>query len=90
MSGSSHVDIGFLDPEGVEQLRRTLSRQSENQSHSALHAEQSKAGERQSTHSGSTDVTLAGPNDGPFDFEKTLRNVIKKCVFLHRPISAQC
>ncbi|RDX52640.1 pleiotropic drug resistance ABC transporter [Lentinus brumalis] len=67
-SRSSRVDIGFFDPEGVEQLRRTLSRQSETHGR----------GEGQSVHSGSTDETLSGSNDGPFDFEKTLRNLIKK------------
>lgn len=87
-SRSSRVDIGFFDPEGVEQLRRTLSRQSETQSPHIAHAGPSGRGEGQSIHSGSTDETLSGSNDGPFDFEKTLRNLIKKYVLVYDWIRA--
>ncbi|KAI0767296.1 pleiotropic drug resistance ABC transporter [Fomes fomentarius] len=73
-SNSSHVDVGFFDAEGVAQLRRTLSRQSE--AHSPIGLQPCGQGERHSTHSASTDVTLA--SNSPFDFEKTLRDVIKR------------
>lgn len=65
LSTSSHVDIGRFDPEGVEQLRRTLSRQSQ------------EYNQRATVQSVSSDTTLALDN-GPFDFEKTLRHVIKR------------
>ncbi|KAI0043049.1 hypothetical protein FA95DRAFT_1631947 [Auriscalpium vulgare] len=58
-SSSSHVDIDHFDPEGVHDLRRSLSR---------VDAGLGNASES----------TLAVPNSGPFDFEKTLRNVMKK------------
>ncbi len=85
-SAASHVDIGHFDPQGVEQLRRTLSRQSQ------AHAEElrrtrtnrtidEKKARAPSPSASSDESTLAGPIDGAgFDFEKALRGVIKKCV----------
>ncbi|KAI0356868.1 pleiotropic drug resistance ABC transporter [Trametes cingulata] len=84
-SSASHVDIGHFDPQGVEQLRRTMSMQSQSQSHAELPHSISRHGhghadKPRSAHSRSqeSDLTLTGPLDGPFDFEKALRNVIKK------------
>ena len=77
-SASSHVSIDHFDPEGVAQLRRTLSRQSEIE-HAAHIDTKAQGDSGRSARSISTEVTLASP-DAPFDFEKTLRNVIKKCV----------
>ncbi|KAI0752733.1 pleiotropic drug resistance ABC transporter [Daedaleopsis nitida] len=76
MSGSSHVDAGFFDPSGVEHLRRTLSRQAEE--HATSLSADNPPGRPLSNSSVSTEVTLASPSNGPFDFEKTLRGVIKK------------
>lgn len=64
-SGASHVDVDFFDPSGVRQLNRTLSRMSSNQGDV----------ESASTYS---DATLT--TSGPFDFERTIRVVMKKCV----------
>lgn len=80
---TSHVHIGFFDPEGVERLRRRLSRQSQSQLTTPLHPKPS-AGHGQkkhSTHSVSSELTLA-ITDGSFDLEKTLRNFMKKYVTL--------
>ncbi|TBU44086.1 pleiotropic drug resistance ABC transporter [Dichomitus squalens] len=78
-STSSHVSIDRFDPEGVAQLRRTLSRQS--QTHAEPHIDSEKPsrgfGTQQSTNSVLTEDTLASP-DGPFDFEKTLRGLLRK------------
>ena len=65
--GTTHVDIGHFNPEGVDELRRTMSQVSRPDSH----ARRSYASED----------TLK-PGDGPFDFEKTLRRAIRKCVHL--------
>ncbi|RPD61629.1 pleiotropic drug resistance ABC transporter [Lentinus tigrinus ALCF2SS1-7] len=75
--GSHHVHLGFFDPVGVEQLRRRLAKRSESRSR-ALHHPSSEHSEKRSTHSVSSELTLELTNDGSFDFEKTLRNVIKK------------
>lgn len=65
----SRVDIGYFDPTGVDELRRTMTRMSA-QTVPATIAPSDKS-----------ELTLAfGPGDGPFDFEKTLRQVVKKCV----------
>lgn len=66
-STASHVDVDFFDPSGVRHLNRTLSRMSSQQGGAAGDAE-----------SGSTysDATLT--TDGPFDFERTLRVMMKK------------
>lgn len=73
-SAGSHVDIGLFDPEGVMQLRRTLSRQSQQQAH-PHHIDT----DAHSSGSVSTDHTLAS-DSAPFDFEKKLRDVIKRCA----------
>ena len=80
-SSGSHVDIGHFDPEGVMQLRRTLSRQSEQQHPHSPHIAHPPTKDEQgrSTRSVSTDTTLAS-DASPFDFEKTLRHVIKRCA----------
>jgi ATP-binding cassette subfamily G (WHITE) protein 2 (SNQ2) len=59
---ASSVDIGHFDPEGVEELRRTLSRLSAN---------------RQNDDANKSEITLP-VGDGPFNFEKCLRDVVKK------------
>ncbi|TFK38227.1 pleiotropic drug resistance ABC transporter [Crucibulum laeve] len=64
-SSVSRVDIDFFDPTGVRDLHRTLSRKSTH------HGEK-----RPSTTE--SDITLAPIGDGPFDFEKTLRGLLRK------------
>jgi len=61
----SRVTVGYFDREGVDQLRRTLTHISESRQQ-PLHALSSE--------------TLSVPSTGPFDFEKTLRVIMKKCV----------
>jgi ATP-binding cassette subfamily G (WHITE) protein 2 (SNQ2) len=63
---SSRVTVGYFDRAGVDQLRRTLTHLSEN-----------RDGENAHTFSSET---LSVPATGPFDFEKTLRNIMKKYV----------
>lgn len=61
----SRVDIDSVDPIGMQELRRTLSDQQAEHSH------------RDSFYS--SDVTLHGSIDPEkFDFEKTLRAVVRK------------
>jgi ATP-binding cassette subfamily G (WHITE) protein 2 (SNQ2) len=66
----SRVDIGHFDPTGVDELRRTMSRMSLEPPGDDV--EKGKKGT-----SVFSDVTLA-MGDGPFDFEKCLRAVMKK------------
>jgi ATP-binding cassette, subfamily G (WHITE), member 2, SNQ2 len=63
---SSRVTVGYFDRAGVDQLRRTLTHLSENRDPENAHAFSSE--------------TLSVPATGPFDFEKALRNVMKKYV----------
>ncbi|OSD01072.1 pleiotropic drug resistance ABC transporter [Trametes coccinea BRFM310] len=79
-SSASHVDIGHFDPQGVEQLRRTMTAQSQMSNADALRRCNTRHGESRSaqTHSGASDLTLAGQMEGPFDFEKALRNAFRK------------
>ncbi|KAF5379148.1 hypothetical protein D9615_006042 [Tricholomella constricta] len=64
----SRVDIDSLDPVGVQELRRTLSRKS------AAH----EAGTRSSFASSNVTLTGITAGKGPFDFEKTLRAIVRK------------
>jgi hypothetical protein len=66
-STASHVDVDFFDPSGVRHLNRTLSRMSTR-----------NEGDPESDSTNS-DATLT--TDGPFDFERTLRVIMKKCAF---------
>lgn len=65
-SAASRVTVGYFDREGVDQLRRTLTHISESRLEPTLH--------------GLSSETLSVPQSGPFDFEKTLRVIMKKCV----------
>lgn len=62
-NNSSHVDVGFFDPEGVGELRRTMSRASGVQ-----------APKPENRESSMSEATL----DGSFDFEKVLRDVMRQ------------
>jgi ATP-binding cassette, subfamily G (WHITE), member 2, SNQ2 len=96
-STASHVDIGHFDPEGVQELRRTMSRMSEQQlgdslarrvsSHhtgveSVPHG-QHRRGSDSGGSRGDTEPTLGGePQEDAFDFQKTLKNYIRRYVHL--------
>jgi ATP-binding cassette subfamily G (WHITE) protein 2 (SNQ2) len=68
---SSRVTVGYFDRAGVDQLRQTLTRLSENRDPENPHALSSE--------------TLSVPATGPFDFERTLRNIMKKYVIVPTP-----
>lgn len=68
-SSVSHVDLEFFDPSGVQALRRTMTQENVDHSRSS---------------SDSSEATLNIKDDQPFDFEKTLRHVIRKCAFCYR------
>jgi ATP-binding cassette subfamily G (WHITE) protein 2 (SNQ2) len=67
----SHVDLDFFDPTGVQELRRTLTQKS-TQEHNRPNGEKPSFS--------NSDLTLTGltGGDGGFDFEKTLRHVVRK------------
>jgi hypothetical protein len=65
---SSRVTVGYFDRAGVDQLRQTLTRVSESRDPENLNALSSE--------------TLSVPATGPFDFERTLRNIMKKYVIV--------
>ncbi|KAI0265441.1 ABC-2 type transporter-domain-containing protein [Gloeopeniophorella convolvens] len=62
-SSGGRVSVGHFDSEGVDDLRRTFTRLSEAQP-DTLRTE--------------SEATLSVPATGPFDFERTLRNVMRK------------
>lgn len=72
-STCSRVPVGYFDQEGVNQLRGTLTTLSETMV--ATGAVLSESTE-----------TLSVPATGPFDFEKTLRNIMKMYVVASTPI----
>lgn len=63
-SSVSRVDVEFFDPEGVQALRRTMTKEAKDR-------------DRPSAASSSSDHTLT---DEPFDFEKTIRHFIRRYV----------
>ncbi|OSX63435.1 hypothetical protein POSPLADRAFT_1074039 [Postia placenta MAD-698-R-SB12] len=76
-SDAHHVDVSYFDPSGVNELRRTMSQMSSsrksNHGHSALPQDVKK----NRTSDDASDLTLT-PGDGPFDFEKTLKHVVRR------------
>ncbi|KAF8149941.1 pleiotropic drug resistance ABC transporter [Crassisporium funariophilum] len=68
---ASHVDVDFFDPGGVRQLRRTLTRMS-----SMAEGGHLEPDDVEQTTSVSSNDTLT--TDGPFNFEKTLKSLVKK------------
>jgi ATP-binding cassette subfamily G (WHITE) protein 2 (SNQ2) len=70
-SSVSRVDIGHFDPTGVDELRQTMSRMSEN----------TPGGDTKKAKSLQSDTTFGVPvGDGPFDFEKFIGNVVQKYI----------
>jgi ATP-binding cassette subfamily G (WHITE) protein 2 (SNQ2) len=63
-SSVSRVDVEFFDPEGVQALRRTMTKEANDR-------------DRPSVASSSSDHTLT---DEPFDFEKTVRHFVRRYV----------
>ncbi|KIM37032.1 hypothetical protein M413DRAFT_448754 [Hebeloma cylindrosporum] len=79
-SNVSHVDIDFFDPDGVGELRRTLSRKDDQDKLTRAHTREKEPlndPEKGRLSSTSSDATLNDP-DAPFDFQKTLLRVIRK------------
>jgi hypothetical protein len=75
---ASSVDVNFFDPEGVDELERSLRRQSRSVHDLSL--------DTASTHT----VSTIGIKDGkPFDLSKTLRKIVQKYAssLSHMPVS---
>lgn len=68
----SRVDVDFFDPEGVDDLRRTLSRSTDR-------ARPPVPGGAPSISRNSDDTAF---ETGKFDFEKVLRDVVRQYVFV--------
>jgi hypothetical protein len=73
-SNVSRVDIDFFDPAGVRELQRNLT-------HISTEGEDFDLN-RKASSPGDSDITLM-IGDGPLDFEKTLRDLVKKCALFH-------
>ncbi|KAI0930785.1 hypothetical protein AcV7_004877 [Taiwanofungus camphoratus] len=73
----SHVDVTHFDPPGVDELRRTLSRMTTDQALGQCDDRTEREKRKSSAPSDTTSETLITSN-GAFDFEKALRNVIRK------------
>lgn len=72
-SSVSRVDIGHFDPSGVRELRRNLSRISGNPEPDDANLEKGTSKDKSVNF-----YAAFTPGDGPFDFEKTLRMMVKK------------
>jgi ATP-binding cassette, subfamily G (WHITE), member 2, SNQ2 len=97
-STASHVSVDYFDPDGVKELRRTLTRMTtdgpeiieENLPPPPPEREPSpQTSSVRSNESEASESTLAA-RDGTFDFAKTLRDIVKKCAFLANIIKASC
>ena len=71
-SYASHVSIDYFDPAGVDELRRSLSLAS-----NSIRQPEDELRPKSPVPSISSEVTLA-PGDGPFDFQKSLQQIMKK------------
>ena len=76
LSTASHVSMDFFDPEGVNELKRTLTHDRKSLK-GDLDGEKSKDPERGSMQS---DSTLPVPSEGGFDLEKMIRTIIRRYV----------
>jgi hypothetical protein len=74
----SHVNLDHFDPEGVQALRRSMSRASE--SRQPVQAPAPPLPNRQQTRGSEHSEATLRPGDGPFNFEKTLRTVIQRSI----------
>lgn len=79
-SRASHVDVGHFDPSGVSDLRRTLSQMTAERKRVSTDRRSEGGKHKSAEYSDATSEITLALGDGPFDFEKTLRNLIKKSV----------
>ncbi|KAF4618528.1 hypothetical protein D9613_009700 [Agrocybe pediades] len=80
-SSVSHVDVEFFDPSGVQELRRTMTQErqyQQHQQHGQNDLEKQEEQDRRSSGESSDATINVGDGDGPFDFEKTLKQIIRK------------
>lgn len=77
-STHSRVSVDYFDPDGVKELRRTMSRQSQQQRERSHSIDPAVRNARR-TSSAESESTLA-VGDGDFDFEKTLQKVMRRYV----------
>ncbi|KAH9926069.1 uncharacterized protein B0H18DRAFT_1119219, partial [Fomitopsis serialis] len=78
--GRRHVSVGHFDREGVDELKRTMSRMSTAQRSEKRGAPSAGLLPTHASHHSSdrsSDHTLA-PGDGPFDFEKSLQQMVRR------------
>ena len=68
------INVDYFDPSGVEELRRTLTNKSKK--HADANADVESATDSNS------DLTIAIGSDGQLDLEKTVRQIVKKYVFV--------
>lgn len=82
-STASHISVDYFDPDGVQELRRTLTRMTtegpeivdETQEPPATSFVGLKGSE-------ASESTLAPQVEGPFDFANTLRDIVEKYALL--------
>ncbi len=74
-SSTSHVDVAYFDPEGVQELKRTLSAQS---------AKAYKTKDLESQVS-TTDSTIAAKQGELFDFAEALRKMLQRYAIFFSP-----
>ncbi|KZT04946.1 pleiotropic drug resistance ABC transporter [Laetiporus sulphureus 93-53] len=86
LSHAQHVNVDFFDPSGVQELQRTLSRRSQIPSVAEKKGEGlgpsisrrlSRISRASRVSEAISELTLI-PTEGPFDFEKTLKNMVRR------------
>jgi ATP-binding cassette, subfamily G (WHITE), member 2, SNQ2 len=91
-SNASRISVDYFDPDGVQELRRTLTRMTTEGPETIEEIIRGQPAPEQSPQIFTTDSeeseasesTLAA-QDGAFDFAKTLRDIVKKCAFTAYP-----
>lgn len=88
-SNASHVAIDHFDPEGVNELKRTVTQQSAaarstrslGQVHEEMPPPPKKHGSSSRSTVESTVVSESGGSD-KFDFEQHLKDVVRRCAYI--------